>query len=591
MTSSVFFDPKETCDQHSQKKIPKVLSLQRIFAIALIAAIISLVVCCSSGLHATHQGHYFHVRNSAQQEPQNGGRRLFSLSGFSDPKSVTQRDVPTITSIKERYYIPNLSPYNHQHIMMTQATFSRELFLLIYDPNKDAFHIHIDQKKDKYYSNVYSPIFGRLNAVLPVLTSALRVHFAHRFQGPNSPEFMIFFSTGDTPKLRCRCVNEEERVKRPVFCQNALFAPILQFGSVYKDIAILPNLVTMPVWSHIPCFREWQRDGTVCMELKLRSDVAGVLGGKEALKDLNIDHAKQKKIVWDTLLPTLVWRGSDFFFLNCIHDNLLRPEWDRVIAPRIAHFGNNARGVMSSILELWDNLYPRWKAVILAVLAELDAQEMSENNEVKNTRQVPWIDAKFTVKSKVHGQHVEPKVDMFLPFRDYGMQMTSEEMMSLADLSKYKYHIDIGGGGGTTWSGTIEKLAMPGVLFHHVTSSKDYYHDDLIPWVHYIPIKEDLSNLREMYDWAEANTEDARKISEAGTQYVKQQATPYVMKATYERYFIHSLKRVVDAYQPIEGEEATGQMKEWLSKWSTHVGTCTGGYDKTCDFKNWRVQE
>ena len=94
-----------------------------------------------------------------------------------------------------------------------------------------------------------------------------------------------------------------------------------------------------------------------------------------------------------------------------------------------------------------------------------------------------------------------------------------------------------------------------------------------------------------MYDWAEANTEDARKISEAGTEYTKNRATPHVMKATYERYFVYSLKRVVDAYQPMEGEEAMGQMKDWLSKWSFLVGQCSGRSDENCEFKNWRVDE
>ena len=28
-------------------------------------------------------------------------------------------------------------------------------------------------------------------------------------------------------------------------------------------------------------------------------------------------------------------------------------------------------------------------------------------------------------------------------------------------IAKYKYQIDIGGGGGTTWSGLIPKLSMP----------------------------------------------------------------------------------------------------------------------------------
>mmetsp|Transcript_30512 Transcript_30512/g.63822 ORF Transcript_30512/g.63822 Transcript_30512/m.63822 type:complete len:132 (+) Transcript_30512:110-505(+) len=131
---------------------------------------------------------------------------------------------------------------------------------------------------------------------------------------------------------------------------------------------------------------------------------------------------------------------------------------------------------------------------------------------------------------------------------------------------------------------------MPGVLFHHVTSSKDYFHDDLIPWIHFIPVNEDLSNLRDMYNWAEANPEDARKISEAGTEYVKSRATDHAMRITYERYFVNSLKRVVDAYQPMEGEEAMVQMKDWLSKWSFQVGKCNG-LDEECDMAKWRINE
>ena len=70
-----------------------------------------------------------------------------------------------------------------------------------------------------------------------------------------------------------------------------------------------------------------------------------------------------------------------------------------------------------------------------------------------------------------------------------------------------------------------------------------------------------------MYDWAEANSKDAQMISESATEYIKNRAKPEVMRVTYEKYFIHSLKRVVDAYIPSEGDEAQAQMEDYLSKW------------------------
>eukprot|EP00584_Thalassiosira_punctigera_P017648 CAMPEP_0172555542 /NCGR_PEP_ID=MMETSP1067-20121228/58472_1 /TAXON_ID=265564 ORGANISM="Thalassiosira punctigera, Strain Tpunct2005C2" /NCGR_SAMPLE_ID=MMETSP1067 /ASSEMBLY_ACC=CAM_ASM_000444 /LENGTH=594 /DNA_ID=CAMNT_0013344067 /DNA_START=115 /DNA_END=1896 /DNA_ORIENTATION=+ len=526
-------------------------------------------------------------------------RQLLGVADFHDPKSVALRkpfgssDVHAISNIKERFYIPNLAPYGLNSIMLTPPAFTRELFLLYYDPIEDAFLIYIDEEKDQYLNAVYSPVFGRLRIVLPTLTFALRNHFSDRFQGAagGSSEFIVFFSTGDIPKLTCDCVRTEERLKRPVFCQNEIFAPFIQFGSVYKDTTILPNAVTMPVWPQLHCFKKWQREGTVCDELILRSDVAGQLGGEEALSAAG---RQMPFSVWDSLIPTIIWRGSDFFFLNCIHLNV-PVDWDRDIATRLARFGNHAHGIIQALLQLWETLTPRWKAAALTAMAKLDADEREEaakkdngvdNERTQRQRPTPWIDAKFTVKSKVHAVQVEPKIDRYQPFREYGIPVSSEEKMSLSQLSKYKYHIDLAGGGGTTWFGTIEKLAMPGVLFHHVTSSKDYYHDDLIPWVHYIPVNEDLSNLREMFDWAEANPKDARRISEAATEYVKTRATDHVMKVTYERYFVHSLKRVVDAYQPLEGEKEMEQMKEWLSKWSFLAGKCNG-WDDDCEMMNW----
>lgn len=374
-------------------------------------------------------------------------RRLWNLSGFSDPKSVAldtrfgSSDVHSSgSSVNERFYIPNLSTYGIHNIVMTRDKFTRELFLLYYDPVKDAFDVFLDEKKDAYYSQVYSPQWGRLKDVVPILTTALREHFPDRFRGVKggSPEFITYFSTGDVPAMTCDCVDKAERAKRPSFCRNDEFAPILQFGSVYKDVTILPNLVTMPVWPHLNCFREWQLEGTVCQELRLRSDIAGMVGGEDALQDA-IPSKQVSHSVWDTLIPTLIWRGSDFPFLHCIHPNILLVRWSRDIAPRLERFGSHARGVIMSLLDIWDYLSPRWKAVTLTAMARVEAQE---------SKTTPWIDARFTIKSKVHGKSVEPKLDRYLPFSEYGISLTTDAKMTLAELSKYKFHTDIGGGGG-----------------------------------------------------------------------------------------------------------------------------------------------
>ena len=430
-----------------------------------------------------------------------GHRRLWSLINFRDPKSVVLkekpvggRDLNANTSTATTFDLPALSPYNFDNIMLTSRAFNRELFVLYYDPQEDEFLIFIDEKRDPYLSKVYSPVWGRLKTVMPILTYALRNHFPDRFQGVH--EFITYVSTGDVIKLNCECVVERERLSRPNYCQNDKFAPILQFGSVYKDSTILPSLVTMPSWPQLSCFEEWQKKGSICENLKLQRAESGKLGGDESLgRDAAAGGSKQMPFSeWDALIPTLIWRGSDYPFLTCIHDGVRPVQWARDIASQLARFGNNARGVVSALMAVWHILTPRWRVIALSAMAQLDAEEVIEADgngmQLQQRHQFTWIDAKFTFKSKVHGAPVIEKVVLYEPFREFGIGVTSDEQMTLSQLSKYKYHIDLGGGGGTTWFGTLDKLGLPGLLFHHETSAKDYFHDELLPWVHYVPLSE-----------------------------------------------------------------------------------------------------
>ena len=123
--------------------------------------------------------------------------------------------------------------------------------------------------------------------------------------------------------------------------------------------------------------------------------------------------------------------------------------------------------------------------------------------------------------------------------------------MKPQELAKYKYHIDMGGGGGTTWSGTIEKLAMPGLLFHHVTPMKDYIHDHLKAWIHYIPVSADLKDLKQKFDWAQAHPQEAKRIADAATEFMKELGTPQGFGRIYKQDFVQPLQRVIDAYQPV----------------------------------------
>jgi len=197
------------------------------------------------------------------------------------------------------------------------------------------------------------------------------------------------------------------------------------------------------------------------------------------------------------------------------------------------------------LLDHFDILTPRWRGIALSLKAKLDAQE---------TNALPWIDAKFYVDEELP-DHLRAFNKPLYAFMDAGNDLMTTEFMREEVQVNYKYLIDFGGGGGTTWERTIRSLAMPGVLFHHETIMKDSpVHNGIKPYVHYIPVKMDCSDLREKFEWAEANPDKTRKISEAATEYVREMATGEYRKKLYQEDVFDGILLAMKSYRAEEGE-------------------------------------
>ena len=198
------------------------------------------------------------------------------------------------------------------------------------------------------------------------------------------------------------------------------------------------------------------------------------------------------------------------------------------------------RSAVEALRENYNELMPRWKGVVLTAEAELEALEKDNGADDGNARSLPWADMKF-----------DSHVNQFKKLVSDADIPAIGRHMSHADMAQYKYQIDIGGGGGTTWSGTVQKLAVPGLLFHHLTPTKDYVHDRMVPWVHYVPVRSDLSDLREKYDWAEAHPKAAEMIALRGTELMRHIGTVEGFGEMFQEDFADPLRRVVEAYQPV----------------------------------------
>ena len=84
-----------------------------------------------------------------------------------------------------------------------------------------------------------------------------------------------------------------------------------------------------------------------------------------------------------------------------------------------------------------------------------------------------------------------------------------------------------------------------------MTPTKDYIHDQLKPWKHYIPVSTNLQDLKSKYDWAEAYPYEAKRIADAGTEFMRYLGTPQGFEEMFQSSFVEPMRRVIEAYQPV----------------------------------------
>jgi Glycosyl transferase family 90 len=83
-----------------------------------------------------------------------------------------------------------------------------------------------------------------------------------------------------------------------------------------------------------------------------------------------------------------------------------------------------------------------------------------------------------------------------------------------------KFAIDIDGN-TNAWSNFFTRLLM-GCCVLKVASAAGYrqwYYGDIEPWIHYVPVKADLSDICERIAWCRSNHAGARRIAAAGQEF------------------------------------------------------------------------
>jgi hypothetical protein len=120
----------------------------------------------------------------------------------------------------------------------------------------------------------------------------------------------------------------------------------------------------------------------------------------------------------------------------------------------------------------------------------------------------------------------------------HGTEMM-DRFVSSGEMLKHKYLIDVDGN-AATFSRFYMILRSNCVPFKVESEQEQWYYADLRPYEHYVPVKRDLSNLREQVEWARMHDAECRGIAEQGSAFAKR----YFTKSHINQFLIETIEKL-----------------------------------------------
>ncbi len=116
-------------------------------------------------------------------------------------------------------------------------------------------------------------------------------------------------------------------------------------------------------------------------------------------------------------------------------------------------------------------------------------------------------------------QFIDAKITRLTPTKERGVKQLIRDAnlvdsyIPTIEFIKYKYVIDIDGN-SNSWPGLFTKLLTGSCILKVESPWRQWYYESLKPWINYVPVKTDLSDLIEKINWCCKNDDKARQIGE-----------------------------------------------------------------------------
>ncbi len=174
----------------------------------------------------------------------------------------------------------NIQNYTLEDALYESSIFDSTFALIVYNPPTDTF-LGMCNKHHKWVAGN-----KKLWKSMRCLTFMLRKVFPERFNS-NMPELVLAIGSGDYPQV--------DKWKLP---HSDGVAPVLMFGSSFRDTNVYKNMVAMPMPSpglHLDCFVQWAQ-----------SD------GKQLCEGLRLVFGEENELQWDSLIVScILWALLD----------------------------------------------------------------------------------------------------------------------------------------------------------------------------------------------------------------------------------------------------------------------------------------
>lgn len=204
--------------------------------------------------------------------------------------------------------------------------------------------------------------------------------------------------------------------------------------------------------------------------------------------------AKDKHLKSLILLPDFEALGACYQVLKRKDITNYRIPWERK-KPILFWRGNSTQGTDLITAENYQ------------LLARFILCDLSENHP-------NLIDAKFTLWGHEHLQSMPflKRYEAKIPWPSYEEQL------------QYKYHIIIDGV-SCAYTASGWKLFTNSLVLKPDSDNIQWYHPELKPYVHYIPVKSNLEDILEKLHWAQEHDTEAKSIADNARNFAKDHIT------------------------------------------------------------------